>query len=142
MPIRNAQANWSGDLKRGSGSMRTGSGQFQASFSHSSRFEHGPGTNPEEMIAAAHAGCFSMALSAALSKAGFEPERINTAARAHLDQSNGGFAITRIELRTDAKVHGIDKEKFQEIAEQAKNNCPVSKALAGSVQIDMQAELL
>jgi osmotically inducible protein OsmC len=112
--------------------MALGSGAFQGQYSFASRFEEGTGTNPEELIAAAHAGCFSMALTAALGRNGFNPQGVKTEARVQLLKQEAGFAITRIELDTEARVAGIDEAKFQEIAEAAKMGCPVSKALAGT----------
>jgi osmotically inducible protein OsmC len=121
--------------------MKLGSGAFEGRYSFPSRFESGQGTNPEELIGAAHAGCFSMALSAGLSKAGFTPTRIHTTAKVHLEQVEGGFAITKIELATEAQIPGIDNLLFQQQAEAAKNNCPVSKALAGTA-ITLTAKLV
>ena len=140
MPTRNAEAVWQGDLKSGRGTMRTGSGAFEGSYSFASRFEHERGTNPEELIGAAHAGCFSMALVAGLSKAGHPPASVRTTAKVHLESTGGGFAITRIELDAEADVPGLDPAAFQEQAETAKKNCPVSKALAGT-QISLAARL-
>jgi osmotically inducible protein OsmC len=141
MPTRTASAVWEGDLKGGSGRMQLGSGAYEGAYSFGSRFEEAPGTNPEELVAAAHAGCFSMALSAALGRAGFTPKRISTRARAHLEKLDSGFAITRIELATEAEVPGIEAAAFAREAEGAKQNCPVSKALAG-VEIVLDAKLL
>src|SRR5437868_6264362 len=120
MATRNASAVWNGTLKEGSGRMKLGSGAFEGAYSFSSRFESGTGTNPEELIGAAHAGCFSMALSAALGRAGFTPKRISTSAGVHLEAVEGGFGITAIDLTTEAEVPGIDAAKFQEVAEGAK----------------------
>jgi osmotically inducible protein OsmC len=140
MPIRKADAVWNGELKGGSGTMRLGSGAFEGSYSFGTRFEETPGTNPEELIAAAHAGCFSMALAAGLGRAGYTPERVRTSATAHLEKGEAGFSITRIELDTEASVPGIDDAAFQEQAQAAKAGCPVSKALAG-VEISLDARL-
>jgi lipoyl-dependent peroxiredoxin len=140
MPVREANAVWQGSLKDGDGQMRFGSGAFEGKYSFGSRFEESTGTNPEELIGAAHAGCFSMALSAALTAAGHTPERIDTTAKVHLDKSEGGFSITRVELQTNGVVPGLDEGGFQEHAEQAKQNCPVSRALAG-VEIQLAAQL-
>jgi len=140
MPVRASSAQWKGDLKRGQGTMQLGSGAYEGSYSFLSRFETGQGTNPEELIAAAHAGCFSMAFSLFLGNAGFTPTHIDTTAKVHLDQVEGGFAITRIELITAAEVPGIDEVAFQEVAKAAKEGCPVSKALAGT-EITLQAKL-
>lgn len=141
MPVRSAEAEWKGNLSRGSGQMKLGSGAFEGSFSFPSRFEDGPGTNPEELIGAAHAGCFSMALSHMLSEAGHIPDVVHTTAKVHLDKVDEGFKITTIELHMEAKVPGIDEETFQEKAEAAKDGCPVSKALAGT-DIKLQAKLI
>jgi lipoyl-dependent peroxiredoxin len=140
MPVRSADAVWNGDLQQGDGTMRLGSGMFEGPYSFRSRMEEGDGTNPEELIAAAHAGCFSMALSAELGQAGHAPTSIRTSARAHFDSTNGGFEISRIELSTEGEVPGIDEAAFLEHANSAKENCPVSKALAG-VQITLDAKL-
>lgn len=140
MPVRNAEAEWNGSIMDGKGNMRLGSGAFEGAYSFKSRMEDGAGTNPEELIGAAHAGCFSMALSAALGQAGFEPKSINTKAAVRFDKVENGFAITRIDLTTQAEIPGIDEEKFQEFARSAKENCPVSKALAGT-EINLQANL-
>ena len=141
MAVRSAEAEWKGDLKQGTGTMKLGSGAYEGSYSFASRFEQGKGTNPEELIGAAHAGCFSMALSAGLAKAGHPPKRVHTSARVHLEQVGDGFGITRIELTTEAEVPGIDAKAFQEQAEGAKKGCPVSKALAG-VDIHLDARLV
>jgi lipoyl-dependent peroxiredoxin len=141
MAIRQAEATWNGDLKAGNGNMKLESGAYQGAYSFSSRFQEGTGTNPEELIAAAHAGCFSMALSHGLAEAGHTPERVETVAKVHLEKSDAGFHIPRIELHTEAKVPGIDPDEFQQQAETAKKNCPVSKVLAGA-EITMTAKLL
>ena len=141
MPVRSANAVWEGDLKSGKGVMKLSSGAFEGAYSFSSRFEEGKGTNPEELIAAAHAGCFSMAFSNGLAKAGFTPTRVQTTARAKLEKVGEGFKITTIELSTEGQVPGIDEQKFQELADGAKKNCPVSQALAG-VNIILQARLV
>ena len=131
MAVRTSDAEWRGDLRQGKGTMRLGSGAFEGTYSFPSRFEEGAGTNPEELIAAAHAGCFSMALAAGLSRAGHPPTRIHTRARVHLERQGEGFAITRIELETEGQVPGLAAADFQTHAAAAKTNCPVSKALAG-----------
>jgi osmotically inducible protein OsmC len=141
MALRTGEAEWEGTIREGKGRMRLGSGAFEGAYSYRSRMEDGPGTNPEELIAAAHAGCFSMALSAGLGRAGYEPRRIRTDARVRFESSLDGFAITRIDLETEAEVPGIDEESFREQAETAKTNCPVSKALAG-VEIGLEARLV
>jgi osmotically inducible protein OsmC len=140
MPERSSKAVWEGDLQTGKGTMKIGSGAWEGPYSFKSRFENGQGTNPEELIAAAHSGCFSMALSAALSKAGHPPRRIETTAKVALEKAGEGFSIPRIALDTKATVPGIDVAKFREIAEQAKKNCPVSKVLAGA-EITLNARL-
>src|SRR3954471_160784 len=140
MAVRSASAVWEGGLHDGSGKMSVGSGAFEGSYSFRSRFEDGAGTNPEELIGAAHAGCFSMALSGILTKAGHPPQSIQTTAKVHLEKQGEGFAITRIDLDTDAVVPGLDDAAFQGHADAAKNGCPVSKALAG-VQIGLTARL-
>jgi osmotically inducible protein OsmC len=140
MPIRNAEAVWEGDLQGGKGHMKFGSGAFDGQYSFSSRFEEGTGTNPEELVGAAHAGCFSMALSGALGRNGTPPKRVHTTARVHLDKAEVGFQITHIELNTEVDVPGIDEADFQRIAEEAKANCPVSKLYAGA-EITLQAKL-
>jgi lipoyl-dependent peroxiredoxin len=140
MPERTANAHWEGGLQGGKGSLRLGSGSFEGQYSFSSRFEEGTGTNPEELIGAAHAGCFSMALSAGLERAGYSPTSVDTTARVHLERTEGGFGITRIELDCTAQVPDIDAAAFAEQAETAKANCPVSKALAG-VDIELDARL-
>jgi len=141
MPIRTANAFWEGDLKGGKGRMKFGNGAFEGQYSFSSRFEEGTGTNPEELIAAAHAGCFSMAFSSGLAKAGFPPTRVSTTAKATLEKVGEGFKITTIELETQGQVPNIDEAKFLEIADGAKKNCPVSQALTG-VNIKLSAKLV
>lgn len=136
--VRTSSAEWQGTLKQGGGHVRLGSGAFEGSFSFGSRFEEARGTNPEELIGAAHAGCFSMFLSALLSEAGFVPKRIHTTARVHLGE---GPTVTLIELECEAEVPGISQEVFLQHAENAKQNCPISKALAGP-QIRLQARLI
>lgn len=132
---------WSGNLKEGKGTVSTESGVLQESqYGFSSRFESGAGTNPEELIGAAHAGCFSMALSAALSEAGLTPERIATTASITLEKGEGGFAVTKSHLDVEASVPGADEAKFMEIANGAKAGCPISKLL--NAEITMSAKLL
>jgi osmotically inducible protein OsmC len=140
MPTRNAEARWQGDLKSGKGTMKLGSGAWEGPYSFASRFESGTGTNPEELIGAAHAGCFSMALSGALGKAGFPPRAVHTTAKVHIEKVGEGFGITAVDLDTEADVPGIDETTFQQTAEAAKTGCPVSKALGG-VQIRLHARL-
>src|ERR1700748_120287 len=141
MPTRNASARWEGGFKRGGGTMKLGSGAFEGPYSAQSRFEDGDGTNPEELLGAAHAGCFSMALALMLGGEGHEPESIETEAKVHIDPAEGGgFEIGLLELSTRASVPGIDDEEFQRIAGEAKAGCPVSKALAGP-EITLEASL-
>jgi lipoyl-dependent peroxiredoxin len=141
MPIRDADAQWQGSLQDGKGTVRLGSGAFESQYSVASRFEEGSGTNPEELIAAAHAGCYSMALAGGLSKADHAPDSVHTTARVHVDRQDGGWAITRIELSCQAQVPGIEERMFQQIAEATKTDCPVSGALS-SVPIDLEASLV
>jgi osmotically inducible protein OsmC len=130
MPIRTAEAEWKGNLRQGNGTMKLGSGAYEGAFSFGTRFEENPGSNPEELVGAAFAGCFSMALSADIERAGFQPTRAHTSARVHLERGESGFSITRIELNTEAEVPGLDDAKFQEIAEGTRKNCPIAKSLA------------
>jgi lipoyl-dependent peroxiredoxin len=139
--IRTSKAQWNGSLKDGNGTVSLGSGAYDGQYSFSSRFESGTGTNPEELIAAAHAGCFSMALSAGLGKSGFTPTRISSEAKVHLEKVGEGFGITKIDLITEAEVPGIDEATFLEHAEGAKKGCPVSKALS-AVEIVLTAKLI
>ena len=141
MPVRTASAAWNGSLKEGNGTMNLGSGAYQGAYSFGSRFEEAQGTNPAELIAAAHAGCFSMALTAGLGRAGFPPQSVSTSARVHLTKDDAGFSISRIDLTTEARVPEIDEATFQEHANGAKENCPVSRALAG-VEIHLDATLV
>jgi lipoyl-dependent peroxiredoxin len=141
MPARTASARWEGGLRDGSGTMRLGSGAFEGAYSFSSRFEDGTGTNPEELLGAAHAGCFSMALSLGLEQAGHPPTSVETTAEVHLGKGDGGFEISRIDLHCTAAVPGIDAATFEAQAATAKAGCPVSKALAG-VDITLDAQLV
>jgi osmotically inducible protein OsmC len=140
MPIRTANAVWQGDLKRGSGHMGLGSGAFEGAYDFRSRMENGKGTNPEELLGAAHAGCYSMALAHQLSQAGFTVDRIDTVAKVHFDQNEQGWSISAIDLETEAAVPGISPEAFARQAQTAKTDCPISKALA-SVRIRLVARL-
>lgn len=140
MPVRTSQAEWKGNLLNGKGEMKLGSGAFEGAYSFTSRFEEGTGTNPEELIAAAHAGCFSMAFAAGLAEAGYEPKSVATTAKVSIEKSGAGFAITKSELTTRAEVPGIDEAEFHKLADAAKQGCPVSQALAG-VKITLNAEL-
>src|SRR5512135_1497005 len=130
MPARTANAVWEGDLRGGRGRMMFGGGAWEGQYSFVSRFEEGPGTNPEELVAAAHAGCFSMALSADLGGAGHSPRSVSTRATVTVEKVGAGFKITLIELETEADVPGIDQAAFQKIAEGTKTGCPVSQALS------------
>jgi osmotically inducible protein OsmC len=140
MPTSNAVAKWEGTLKKGQGIMKVGSGFFEGAYSFATRFEGGAGTNPEELIGAAHAGCFSMALSMLLEQAGFPPRSIETRAEVTLGKVADGFAITGIRLKTKADVPGMEAGAFRKQAEAAKDGCPVSKALAGT-NIELEATL-
>ena len=141
MAVRNAEAVWEGNLQKGNGTMKLGSGAFEGAFSFASRFEEGTGTNPEELVGAAHAGCFSMFLSALLSDAGYVPNRVHTTATVHLEQVEGAPWITKIHLSCEADVPGVDERTFQEKIAESKTGCPVSKALGG-VEISVDAKLV
>ena len=142
MPSRKAEAHWEGNLAEGSGRLKLGSGAFEGPYSFKSRFEEGQSaTNPEELIGAAHAGCFTMALTAQLTRAGSPPTRIDTTAQVKLEKVGEAFSITKIDLETEAEIPGIDDATFQKHANDAKQNCPVSKALAGT-EISLNAKLL
>jgi osmotically inducible protein OsmC len=138
MPTSNADATWEGDLRSGEGRMQTESGAYDGEFSFATRFGDAEGTNPEELIAAAHAGCFSMALSNALDEEGYTPESVETSATVHLEDG----AIARIELVSEAHVPDIDEETFQAVAAEAKDGCPVSVALAAVESITLDATLV
>jgi lipoyl-dependent peroxiredoxin len=140
MPVRNANAVWEGDLRGGRGRMKFGGGAWEGQYSFSSRFEEGPGTNPEELIAAAHAGCFSMAFSNGLAQAGFTPTRVETTARVYLEKVGNGYKITRINLDTVGQVPGISEQQFMEIADAAKKGCPVSQLVTGA-EVTLNARL-
>ena len=142
MPARKADARWDGTLQDGKGTMRLGGGAWEGPYSFSSRFEDGNGTNPEELIAAAHAGCYSMALSGTLGRNGHEPRSINTTATVHINRTDAGFRIQKIELVTEADVPGIDDATFQDLANQTKAGCPVSVALGAVEEITLDAKLL
>lgn len=141
MPVRQAEAIWKGSSREGQGTIKFGKGAFEKPYSHASRFEEGAGTNPEELLGAAHAGCFSLALASRLGRAGFEPKQIHTTANVSIEKVGEGFKITRILLETEASIPGIDAKAFQEQAEAAKSGCPVSQALAG-VDISLKARLV
>ena len=138
---RTADAEWNGDLKSGHGTMTLGSGAFSGPYSFQSRMENGAGTNPEELIGAAHAGCYSMQLSAMLAAAGHPPTSVHTTAKVQFGPSGGGFAITGIDLTTEVQAPGLSPEEFQKQAQSAKENCPVSKALSAT-PITLTATLL
>lgn len=137
---RKAMAKWKGSIKEGKGALKTESGSCEGAYSFASRFENGSGTNPEELIGAAHAGCFSMALSLMLGEAGYNPEEITTSAEVTIEEKGEGFAITGIALKTEAAVPNIDEQEFQKHANNAKEGCPVSQALAGT-NITLNAKL-
>ena len=141
MPTSNASAVWEGGLKGGRGNFKAGSGAFEGPYSFATRFEGARGTNPEELIAAAHAACLSMALSAGLEKSGTPATRISTKASCTVDKVGDGFKITRVQLEVRGKVPGLDQAGFAKAADAAKKGCPVSGALQGNVQIDMDARL-
>lgn len=141
MLVRTGSAIWEGNLKEGKGTVALGSGAFKGAYSFASRFEQGTGTNPDELLAAAHAACFSMALSHGLDQAGHKPTRVMTTAKAHLEKGDAGFSITLIELNLEAEVPGIDEATFMAQAQKAKAGCPVSRALAAT-EIKLNAKLL
>jgi lipoyl-dependent peroxiredoxin len=142
MTTRTSSARWQGDLKSGNGSLSLGSGAFEGQYNFSSRFEEGVGTNPEELIAAAHAACFSMALSNALATAGFTPESVTTNATVRLGRVDGNPTITRIDLVTTGNVPNIDESEFLKFAEAAKSGCIISRALGGVGEITLDATLV
>jgi len=141
MTARNGTAEWNGDLQSGSGTVTVGDGIFEGQYSFASRFEEGSGTNPEQLIAAAHAACFSMALANILSQAGHAPQSVRTSARVQLRNVDGAPTLTRIDLDTEGQVPGIDERQFRGYAEEAKAGCPVSRALAGVPEIELAAKL-
>jgi lipoyl-dependent peroxiredoxin len=141
MATRNGSAEWRGDLRDGEGDLTVGDGVFSGGYSFSSRFEEGAGTNPEELIAAAHAACFSMALSHVLAEHGHPPDSVRTVAKVHLRQTDAGPTIQRIDLDTEGRVAGIDQDHFAVHAEEAKAGCAVSRALAAVGEINLTARL-
>jgi osmotically inducible protein OsmC len=141
MATRNGSAEWKGDLKGGSGTVKVGDGVFEGNYSFSSRFEEGEGTNPEELIGAAHAGCFAMALSLVLTEAEHPPETIKAEARVHLRLVDGLPTIAKIDLDVAGSVPGLDEDAFSSYAEKAKDGCVVSRALAGVPEITLTARL-
>src|SRR5215210_3911846 len=142
MATRNGSAEWRGDLKSGDGDLTVGDSAFKGSYSFTSRFEEGEGTNPEELIAAAHAACFTMALSNILAEHGHSPESVRTVAKVHLRQKEEGPTIERIDLETEGRVAQIDQDHFAEHAEEAKSGCIVSRALAGVEEMTVTARLM
>jgi osmotically inducible protein OsmC len=142
MAARNGSAEWHGDLENGSGRITVGDSVFEGPFSFASRFAEGEGTNPEQLIAAAHAGCFTMALSNILSSAGHAPRSVRTNAHVQLRNIDGAPTLTRIDLETEADVPGVEEQQFQRYADEAKANCPVSRALAGIPEIALTAKLI
>lgn len=140
MATRTAHARWEGGLKQGKGQVKTQSGALRAAYSFSSRFEEGTGTNPEELLGAAHAGCFAMALTLMLEEAGHSPESVDAEAAVTIEPADGGFRITRSQLTCQARVPGLDEAAFQDIAEKARAGCPVSQAL-GAIEIGLEARL-
>jgi osmotically inducible protein OsmC len=142
MTARNGSAEWRGNLESGSGTVTVGNGVFEGAYSYASRFAEGEGTNPEQLIAAAHAACFTMALSNILSTAGHVPESVRTNARVQLRNIDGAPTLTRIDLETEGHVPGVDEQQFQGYADQAKATCPVSRALAGIPEIVLTAKLV
>jgi len=141
MPARTSQAVWKGDLQGGSGNVKLGSGAYDGAYSFKSRFEDGGGTNPEELLGAAHAGCFSMALAARLSREGFTVNSVNTTATVHLEKGESGFKISHIDLVTKGDVEGIAEAAFKEAAEATKTGCIVSQALS-AVPMTIDASLV
>ena len=137
--ISKAEGEWAGELKDGKGTMKLGSGPFTGVFTAATRFDQAAGTNPEELIGAAHAGCYSMMLVFLLGEKGFKSKRVRTAAKVHMDAAT--FKLTKIELETEAEVPGVDQKTFLEQAELAKKNCPVSQSLSPSIEISLKATL-
>lgn len=141
MPIRSASAHWQGTLTEGSGRFQTGKGGIEGNYSFQSRFEEGAGSNPEELVGAAHAGCFSMFLSRVLADAGFPPTALDTTAQVHLDKTDAGMTVTRIHLQATGTVPNLDPAEFAKHAETAKANCPISRLLAPGTEITLDAKL-
>jgi osmotically inducible protein OsmC len=140
MPVRSAEAQWEGPLKEGKGRIKLESGAFEGPYSFTGRFEQGTGTNPEELLGGAHAGCFNMALAKGLAEAGYTPEKLQTTASVRMEKGDQGFAISRIDLNVRADVPGLEEDEFQRLAQAAKAGCVISRALGG-VSIDLKAEL-
>ena len=141
MPTRTANAVWNGSLQEGNGTMRMRSGAYEGPYTFQSRFKEGEGTNPEELIAAAHAACYAMAFSNILATNGHTPESVTANARVSLQEVDGAPTIARITLKVDGNVPGIDESTYQDLAEQAKKDCPVSRALASVPEITLEAKL-
>jgi osmotically inducible protein OsmC len=141
MPTRSGSATWRGDLQGGDGNLTVGDGVFEGAYSFKSRFEEGEGTNPEELIAAAHAACFAMAFANTLAGEGHTPESVDARARVVLKEVDGAPTLARIELTAESSVPGIEDDEYQRLAEQAKKECPVSRALAGVQEIRLEASL-
>jgi lipoyl-dependent peroxiredoxin len=141
MASRNGSAEWRGDLKGGSGTVKVGDGVFEGNYSFTSRFEDGEGTNPEELVAAAHAGCFAMALSLIIGEDGHTPESLRAQAKVQLRNVDGAPTISRIDLEVEGSVPGIDEDAFRSYAEKAKDGCVISRALAGVPEIELKASL-
>ena len=142
MPVRSSNAVWQGSIGKGSGTMSFGSGAYEGAYSVPSRFENGEGTNPEELIAAAHAGCFSMSLAGKLTRNGTPPTKINTTASVHIEKLEAGWKIVKIELKTEAEVDDVDDATFMKLAEDAKKTCPVSSALEAVPEVTLDAKLV
>lgn len=142
MPVRKANAVWYGNLIDGNGKLGSETGAVSGQYSFKSRFEEGTGTNPEELVAAAHSGCFSMAFANTLAKAGFNPKSVKTEDKVHFEKVGDGFSITKIEMSTDAEVPGIDEQTFLKLAEDAKKNCPISRALSEKIELVLNAKLV
>jgi osmotically inducible protein OsmC len=141
MATRSGSAIWKGDLQNGEGNLTVGDGVFEGAYTFKSRFEEGEGTNPEELIAAAHAACFAMAFSNILAESGHTPDSIQANARVSLQEVDGAPTIARITLKVEGSVPGIDESTYQDLAEQAKKDCPVSRALASVPEIKLEAKL-
>ena len=141
MATRNGSAEWRGSLEQGGGDLTVGDGSYRGAYSFASRFEEGDGTNPEELVAAAHAACFSMALSDILAGDGHTPDSIRTQARVQLRNVDGAPTVARIDLDTEGRVSGLDEDEFRRYAEQAKRDCPISRALAAVGEIEVSARL-
>ena len=141
MTLRNGSADWHGDVRSGSGTITVGDGVFQGPYSYDSRFGEHQGTNPEQLIAAAQAGCFTMALASTLASAGHTPDLLRTNATVHLRMHDGSITLARLEIETEGRVEGIDEHQFAQYAEDAKTTCPVARALSGIPEIVLKAKL-